>query len=97
MREHRRIGPPPTDELDLPGWLLKHLAAELWAVLRDPKMRERERRSELKSAARTLDRLIPTARMRRAERLIKEEALRPAEEEQVELVDVDDKNDDKKE
>jgi hypothetical protein len=72
--EYRDLGPPPTDTLERIEWAHNLNALGLYHVVLDEEIDERTRREEVRQISRVLAALIPSERLRQAERLIQRDA-----------------------
>ncbi len=83
---YEKIGAPPVDQLDaLGGWAHKLVAQAMYDAAVDRRLSDRERWQHIRAGARALNTTMSKARLRKAEKMLRDEANQIAAPRRVEL------------
>jgi hypothetical protein len=74
IRNYDELGDAPVDELEGIKWAFRANAVALREIMRDKKLSPEKRRAEIRTISRTMNALLPKARLRRAEAAVRGEA-----------------------
>lgn len=72
--DYAGLGEMPEDEADAMRWMFRALSIGSQQIVRDQRVADDKRRSELRSNAKVMHAIFPMARRRKAEKLIRGEA-----------------------
>jgi hypothetical protein len=71
--DYFRFGPPPEDTLHANDYVHRALMVAFSHVLMDPRLKERDRRKEMRDIARSIALITPRSRLLEAEELVKKD------------------------
>lgn len=74
VHNYAELGDAPHDPLEAAEWAFRANAVTMREVMMDPGMSAKERRSEIRTISRTMNMLMPKARLRQAEKLLRGDA-----------------------